>query len=130
MEKYDYYKAVENDVRDYIEENINIKDFYSRGELENKLNNELSLADSVTGSASGSYTFSAWQAEEYLCHNLDLLEDACEDFGDEGFDILKKGAEAADVTIRCHLLGGAISDVLDEMDLDFDDDEEDSEEEE
>ena len=30
-------------------------------------------------------------------------------------DVLKDGAEACDVTIRCYLLSGAISDVLDEL---------------
>lgn len=127
MEKYDYYKAVKDDVENYINDNVDIKDFSSREELEGKLNEDLWAADSVTGNGSGSYTFSSWQAEENICHNLDLLAEACDAYCEDGFDILKRGAEAADVTIRCYLLDGAISDVLDEMDLDFDEDDEDNE---
>lgn len=124
MEKYDYRKAVEDDVRDYIEYGINPKEFSSREKLEEYLQDVLWTSDGVTGYASGSYTFNTWQAEEYLCHNLDLLEEACEEFGEGGFDILEKGAEAADVAIRCYLLNGAISEVIDEMSLDFDKEEE------
>ena len=61
------------------------------------------VADSVTGNASGSYTFHAWQAEENICHNFDLLSEAIEEFGGK-CDVLKDGAEACDVTIRCYLL--------------------------
>jgi hypothetical protein len=83
----------------------------------------------VTGNASGSYTFSTWQAEENLCHNLDLLGEALKEFGD-GADFLEKGAEACDVTIRCYLLGQAISEALDEVETEDDDeDDEDSDDE-
>ena len=107
-----YLENVKEDVKTYIEENINLKD-YTREELEESLNDDLFCEDSVTGNASGSYTFSTWQAEENLCHNLELLQEALEEFGC-GVDYLEKGAEACDVTIRCYLLGQAISEVLDE----------------
>lgn len=70
--------------------------------------------DSVTGNASGSYTFNTWTAEEYLCHNWELLGEALTEFGCD-MSYLEKGAEACDVTIRCYLLGQAISEVLDEI---------------
>ena len=114
MERYDYEEAVKNDVRNYIEEEgIDVK-MFDREELEEKLNEDLWVEDSVTGNGSGSYTFDNYTAEEYICHNLDLLGDAIEEFGDD-YSVLKRGAEACDVTIRCYLLGGAISDVLDEV---------------
>lgn len=125
MEKYDYYKAVKDDVRDYINDNYNVKDFSSREEFEDKLNEDLWTADSVTGNGSGSHTFNAWDSEESLCHNWDLLEEALKEFGQTGVNVIEKGAEWADVTIRCYLLAHSISSVLDEMDLDFDEDEED-----
>lgn len=50
-----------------------------------------------------------------MCHNLDLLAEALEEFGDNSEYLLKNGAEAADVTIRCYVLGSAISEVLDEL---------------
>lgn len=112
---YDYNKAIREDIRDYIKNNIDLEEWRGdRDGLEEKLNEDLWTDDSVTGNASGSYTFSTYEAEENLCHNLDLLAEACEEFGGS-MDVLKDGAEACDVTIRCYLLGGAISDVLDEL---------------
>lgn len=115
---YDYLTAVKEDVKEYIEENITLSDFADRDELEEKLNEECWVADSVTGNASGSYFFNTYKAEEALSHNLDLLAEAVEEFGG-GVDVLKDGAEACDVTIRCYLLGQAIAEVLDNMDLGF-----------
>lgn len=114
MERYDYLEAVKEDVKNYIEENGIKVTSENREELEEQLNEDLFTCDSVTGNGSGSYTFNTWRAEEYLCHNLDLLAEACEEFG-SSMDILKDGAEACDVTIRCYLLSQAISEVLDEL---------------
>ena len=102
------------DVTDYIRNNIDLADYSDKDEAQEALNDELWTADSVTGNGSGSYTFSTYKAEENLCHNLDLLAEACEEFGNNT-DILKDGAEACDVTIRCYLLGQTIAEVLNEM---------------
>ena len=115
MERYDYREAVKDDVRDYIKYDIDLTDYSDREELEQDLNENLFCNDSVTGNASGSYTFNAWKAEEYLCHNLDLLGEALEEFGCDGSYITEHGSEACDVTIRCYLLPSAISEVLDEL---------------
>ena len=121
-ERYNYLSSVKSDVMDFISHEINLSDFSSRECLEQYLNDELFTNDSVTGNGSGSYTFNTWQAEENICHNLDLLAEALEESGcDKNY--LKKGAEACDVTIRCYLLGQAINEVLDEMDLNFDEEE-------
>ena len=114
MTKYNYYEAMKADVTDYIRNNINLEDYSDKDEAQEQLNDEMWTADSVTGNGSGSYTFSTYKAEENLCHNLDLLAEACEEFG-SNTDILKDGAEACDVTIRCYLLGQTIAEVLDEM---------------
>ena len=75
MERYDYRKAIEADIRSYLEDNdIDL----SRGYDE--IYDELFISDSVTGNGSGSYTFNAWQAEEHLCHNLDLFKEAAFEF--------------------------------------------------
>lgn len=129
MEKYDYLSAVESDVREYIEYNVNFHDYSDLDEMKEDLNEKLSVDDSVTGNASGSYTFNAWKAEEYLCHNLDLLAEANEAFGGSS-DILSDGAETCDVTIRCYLLGQAIENVAPDMWQDWEDSQEDSDEEE
>lgn len=118
MERYDYENAVREDVLDWIREHYSndeiTEKLQERDDWEQELNDELWTADSVTGNGSGSYTFNAWEAEENVCHNLDLLGEALEEFGSD-MDIMKSGAEACDVTIRCYLLGGAINAALDEL---------------
>lgn len=118
MSEYFYDVAIAEDVRNYIDAHFTRAELREKMEdrwhFAEKLNDELWTADSVTGNGSGSYTFSAWQAEEYICHNLDLLADALEEFGGD-MNPLRDGAEACDVTIRCYLLPSAISDVLDEI---------------
>ena len=79
------------------------------------MNDELWACDRVTGNASGSYYCSTWRAEEAISHNWDLLADALAEFGQDGVDVLRQGAEAMDVTIRCYILGQAISEALDEL---------------
>ena len=125
MEKYNYFEAVKNAVLDYINENEIKVTTSNKDELAEQLHDDLWANDSVTGNGSGSYFFNTWKAEEALCHNLDLLGEACEEFGSTA-DILKDGAEACDVTIRCYLLPQAISEALDELEED-DEDEEDGE---
>jgi len=127
MEKYNYFEAVKNDVLNYINENGIKVTTSNKDELAEQLHDDLWTNDSVTGNGSGSYTFNTWEAEENLCHNLDLLGEACEEFGSTA-DLLKDGAEACDVTIRCYLLPQAISEALDELEEDDEDeDEEDGE---
>lgn len=114
MERYDYLEAVKEDVLNYINEDGIVVTSENRNEVEQELNDTLFTCDSVTGNASGSYTFNAWKAEEYLCHNWDLLGEALTEFGCD-MNYFGRGAEACDVTIRCYLLGQAISEVLDEV---------------
>ena len=115
MEKYNYLEAVTNDAKQAILENLNYWSFTNREELEEIANDSLWVDDSVTGNASGSYTFSTWKAEENLCHNMDELEEACYEFGQDIGEAVKQGAEYCDVTIRCYLLLQAISAALDEL---------------
>ena len=113
MERYDYYEVVKNDIKEYIKENdidVTSEDF-DRDDL----CDHLWVDDSVTGNGSGSYTFSTWKAEENLCHNWDLLEEALEEFGQTDVNILEKGAEWCDVTIRCYLLGQCLDEVIDKI---------------
>ena len=142
MERYDYREEMAKDIRAYIEEDYSTEEIaeklaYERDDWETELYDDMMVADSVTGNASGSYTFHAWRAEEYICHNFDLLGEAIEEFGGE-CDVLKDGAEACDVTIRCYLLGEVLNEVLDEMESEYEEEiekvrngeEEDEEEEE
>ena len=122
---YNYFEAVKADVLEYISENVNLAEWRGdRDGLEEDLNDRLWIDDSVTGNASGSYTFSTWKAEENLCHNWDLLQDALSEFGfDE--NPIERGAEWCDVTIRCYLLNQAISEALDELEEELEEPEED-----
>lgn len=122
MEKYDYQQAVKDDIKQYIEDHDVTVTTSNREELEEQLYDKMWVSDQVTGNASGSYTFNAWQAEENLCHNLDLLKEACEEFCSD-CNILES-AESCDVTIRCYLLSSCLAEVLDE--LEEEDDDEDS----
>lgn len=119
MEKYNYSDEMFNDVKTWLADNLDecvnaVKDeeMNDLSDFESWLNDRLFCEDSVTGNGSGSYTFSTWQAEENLCHNLDLLGDALEEFGCDASYMTEKGAEACDVTIRCYLLGEVISTVF------------------
>ena len=71
-------------------------------------------------SSSFNFSFSSYKAEESIAHNLDLLEEALDEFGQNNINVIEKGTEWADVTIRCYLLGIAISEVLDDLEEDFD----------
>lgn len=64
MEKYDYLKAVKEDVANFISNEIDPTKFEDLDALREYLNDELFCNDSVTGNGSGSYTFSTWKAEE------------------------------------------------------------------
>lgn len=115
MEKYNYLEQVTADAKEVILENMEYWTFYDREELEEVAHDELWADDNVTGNGSSSYFCNAWKAEEALCHNWDLLAEACEEFGQDIGWVFKRGAEFCDVTIRCYLLGQAISAALDEV---------------
>ena len=118
MEQYNYYEAVKADILEYIRDNYTVEELkdllFDPEDFGSRLHDDMWIADSVTGNASGSYTFSTYKAEEYICHNLDLLAEAVEEFGGD-MDVLKSGAEACDVTIRCYLLGHVIPEALEEL---------------
>lgn len=122
MERYEYYTTVKNDIREYIKEN-NI-DVTSEEFDRDELYNRLFMSDSVTGNASGSYTFSTWKAEENLCHNMDLLEKALEEFGESDVNIFEKGAEWCDVMIRCYVSSQCFDSVIYELEEEKEEEEE------
>ena len=116
---YNYLEAMKSDIMDYIRNEVNTNEFASREELEESLNDDLWTVDSVTGNGSGSYTFSRSEAEEYVNDNSDLLREAISEFDVDSETVAEKFLDADyeyfDVTIRCYLLGQAISEALDDM---------------
>ena len=122
---YDYRESETSDICEYIRNKVDLSQYRDRDELEEKLNDALFCKDSVTGNASGSYTFNTCTARDYVLNNLDLAKEAYDylelDSSDFGMDIWDEEWEKIDVTIRCYLLSGCIADALDEMEdvLDF-----------
>lgn len=117
---YNYLEAMKADVWEAIKENYNVKDYEDREEMEQTLNDELWTDDNVTGNGSGSYTFDNYKAREYvIADGIEYVSDMCSEFGIEAEEIGKRFInedwEWMDVSIRCYLLGQAISEVLDEM---------------
>lgn len=116
---YDYETAVREDVQQAIEENYTEDEIIQhlaedRDGWQDELYDDLWVDDNVTGNASGSYTFNSYEAEQNIAGNWGLLSEALDEFGESGADAIGNGAEWCDVTIRCYLLGGALSSVLDE----------------
>jgi len=115
MERYNYLAVVKDDVRNYISDEVNLSEFNKVEELNEFLNEKLFNENSVTGnSSSETYTYSREVAAENLLYNMDLLSQAMGEFG----DVLDKGEEACDVSIRCYLLPQAINEVLDDYEID------------
>lgn len=130
---YDYKENVCADIMNVIDEYGPENFKGDRDGFEELLNEELWTCDSVTGNASGSYTFNTWKAEEYVTENTELLNDACFELGvspeEVGEHFLNGDWEHFDVTIRCYLLAECIGEVLDNMESNgaFDEDEDEEE---
>lgn len=116
MERYDYERAVREDLAEYIRDRAETNGWSADDLEENRdtLYDDAFVSDSVTGNASGSYTFSTWQAEENICHNSDLIQEVVEEFGEPNTDRLYS-AEYWDVSIRCLMLGRVFDDVFEEV---------------
>ena len=117
---YNYMDAMKQDIKAYLEDEFEYR--YSEmdhDELEQELYDDLWINDSVTGNASGSYTFCRATAKEYVIDNMEICKEAIDEFCVDANTVadkfLSEDWEYFDVTIRCYLLGSAIAEVLDEM---------------
>lgn len=119
MKSYNYLEAVTSDVIDFIRDEVNPADYESREALSEFLNDELWTCDSVTGNASGSYTFNAYKAKEFVFADLDTVSEALREFCVDSETIAEKFLsqdwEYFDVTARCYVLGQAIESAIDAM---------------
>lgn len=115
---YDYHKAIKDDcetaIKEYLDFHKDEVQGMSKETLREKFHDSFWIDDSVTGNASGSYTFSSYDAEQNIAGNWDLLGEAMKEFCCE-CDAIAKGAEWADVTIRCYLLGEGIDKAMEEL---------------
>lgn len=119
---YNYLEAMVDDIKDYIDENINLDEFEDRQELEEKLQDDLWVEDSVTGNGSGSYTFDRHKSYENVQGDpdaMDYIRDLVSEFGVDAETVAEKfldeDYEYWDVSIRCYLLGQAIGEALDQL---------------
>lgn len=119
---YNYEEAMAEDIREYIKENIEEDDerWEDREKLEQDLYDDLWMADSVTGNASGSYTFNSAQALEYLHEDgFERFDEVKKEFGLSADSITEhicnQDWEWFDVTIRCYLVSQVLNEVLDEI---------------
>ena len=120
---YNYYEAVKDDVLQAIADNYSPAEIAERledrTEFEEELNDTLWTNDAVTGNGSGSYTFSRALAADYVNDNNALLLDMIADYGitaeEVGRRFIAHDWEWFDVSIRCYVLGAAISEALDDL---------------
>lgn len=116
---YDYREAMKDDIVQYIEENINLDEYEDNEELYETLDEDLWVADSVTGNGSGSYTFNREEAKKYVVDNMDLVGEMIEEFDIDtktiGEKFKEQDWEYFDVSIRCYLLGQVLGEVLEEL---------------
>lgn len=113
---YNYRDEMYNDVLEAVKE-YDLSQFEDIEEFREKLEEDSYVRDSVTGVASGSYFCNSYIAEEAICHNLDILVEAIEEFDYDWNTVFKYGAESADVVIRCYLLGEIIVAVLEDSEF-------------
>ena len=120
---YDYREAMKSDIKDWMEENTDYSHL-DRDEQEEMLYDVMWVSDSITGNASGSYTFCRAEARENFFNDCDS-EEYLDQMVDEGFisredigkQICASNWEIIDVWIRCWLLGEVLHEVLSEMEV-------------
>ena len=118
MENYNYREAGLEDCIDTInnlieEGTISESDVEHLDTFKNELIDVLMNEDRVTGNCSGSYTFSRWQAEEYLCHNWFEFES----FSDLRYQLSELDPEAMDVLIRGKYVPLVLDEAIKKSDL-------------
>lgn len=128
MEKYDYRRAITDDIKDWI---VNETDIPEEGIIEGKdddiynwIYDEIFDEDGVTGN--GTYYYGTEEmCSEYLSGNYDLLYEAAHEFAiDDEVNVLIKHYEDKDLaryfdcTIRCYLLMDCIYQAIEELKAD------------
>ena len=117
----DYRTEVKEDIKAYYEDNeyyINYADFDTPEDFGEWLNDTLWTEDSVTGNASGSYTFNSYEAREKVLADMETVSEALKEFcvpaEEIGNRFLNEDWEYLDVTARCYVLGECIAEFIEE----------------
>ena len=122
MEKYDYKRAITDDLKDWIVNNTDIMETSIEDGLSDDIFNwiydETWAEDEITGNGIFGYA-PASKCEEYLAGNLHLALEALDSFGASFKDLLPKNNDELirylDCTIRCYLLMDCIYTAMEEL---------------
>ena len=119
---YSYKEQVRADVREWIDDNKEQIEGLDRNDAYEVIYDSCWIDDSVTGNASGSYTFSRYEARQNFFNDEDsddyisqMIEDGFMSVDELGSKIAESNWEYIDLSIRCWLLCDAVTDILDEM---------------
>jgi hypothetical protein len=119
---YDYREAMKEDIKEYLKNDAELSSndiIYMDDNTRDSLYDDLFVNDSVTGNASGSYTFNSYKASEYVKDNIDICREALQEFCVDADTVAEKFLneewEYFDVTIRCYLLGECLDAAIDEL---------------
>ena len=119
---YNYKEQIREDVREWIDENRDQIDGLDRHDAFEVVYESCWVDDSVTGNASGSYTFSRYEARQNFFNDDDseeyidqMIEDGFTTRESVGRAVQESQWELLDVTIRCWLLCDAVTEIIDEI---------------
>lgn len=119
---YSYKDVVRSDVREWIDDHKEVLQDVDRHDVFDVVYNACWIDDNVTGNASGSYTFSRYEARKNFFNDEDseeyidqMIEDGFTCRESVGKAVQESNLELLDVLIRCWLLCDAVTEVLDEM---------------
>lgn len=100
MDFKEYIEETKENAKEYIKENWE----YLKDKTREEVEDNLFIADAVTGNGSGSFTFNAYEAQQNVAEIIfdEYFINALKfDFGQDLGDLIQKGAEVVDVTARC-----------------------------
>lgn len=92
----EYVKETMRNGKEHIEESIEYHDTWE------SMMEDLEMSDSVTGNASGSYTFNSYEAEQNVSDIIwdEGFHEYLKDLGTDVGEVMKQGPEAVDVYAR------------------------------
>jgi len=119
---YSYKETVKTDVREWMDDHKEDMEGLDRHDVFELVYDSCWVADEVTGNASGSYTFSRYEARKNFFEDEDsdefisqMIEDGFSTAEEVGKAISESNWEWIDVSIRCWMLCDCLTEILDEM---------------
>lgn len=100
MDFREYVEETKENAKEYIRESWE----YLKDKTREELQDDLFIADAVTGNRSGSFTFNAYEAQQNvsgLIFDEYFINALKWNFGQDLGELIKRGAEIVDVTARC-----------------------------